>query len=159
MGSLRTLVVLSLLALAGCVASAEDDADITEEAFSAGSGEACGGPAHVRCADGLVCKTKSSSPDAEGTCVTGGATCLALPACLLGHEKIPDASACPNDGSACYERTLCGRTIWCTGPGDPPPDVDLGAGPGEHCGGISGKPCRKGLACDTSEGLSYGVCR
>lgn len=123
-------VPTALAILSGC-SGAEDstttDRDLTENAppasnkrkkelpIGAAAGEACGGAAAMACAPGLECKLESSAPGAKGTCIAGVVTCLALPTCDIGHEPVSGPDACAKgDGAVCYERKLCGKTVWCT---------------------------------------------
>lgn len=42
--------------------------------------------------------------------------CEAYPVCDEGHTEVSDSSGCLQDDAVCYERSMCGYTIWCTGP-------------------------------------------
>jgi hypothetical protein len=42
------------------------------------------------------------------------AVCEAYPACDEGDLQVAEASAC-EAGTACYERSICGTAIWCSG--------------------------------------------
>jgi hypothetical protein len=124
-------------------------------------GETCGGPTNIKCKTGLTCKKRAgASATAKGKCTAPVAQCEAIPTCDEGHQKVSGPSACLQDDAACYKRSMCGQSIWCTGPaeggggGDGP-----GAGPGEMCGGFAGTQCRAGLRCDNSRGLNTGYCR
>lgn len=46
----------------------------------------------------------------------GGNNCTAMPACDGDDQRVANASACLQDDARCYTRSLCGQTIWCTGP-------------------------------------------
>jgi hypothetical protein len=41
--------------------------------------------------------------------------CPALPSCEPGDTKVPGPASCLQDDAACYARSACGMTIWCTG--------------------------------------------
>lgn len=126
-------------------------------------GETCGGTARIKCKTGLTCKTTSTRSNAKGKCIAAPVTCQAIPTCDTGHSAVASASDCLQDDAECYKRSMCGRTIWCTGPSSPPPGGGGGggggAGAGEMCGGFAGTPCRAGLRCDNSLGLNTGRCR
>jgi len=47
------------------------------------------------------------------------AICLAMPVCDPGHEEVDSEADCLQDDAVCYSNTLCGTTIWCTGPDAP----------------------------------------
>lgn len=42
--------------------------------------------------------------------------CSAYPGCDTGDKEVSSPSACLQDDARCYDRTMCGATIWCTGP-------------------------------------------
>jgi hypothetical protein len=44
------------------------------------------------------------------------AQCDGYPSCDPGHTKVPSPAQCLQDDAVCYPRSLCGITIWCTGP-------------------------------------------
>jgi hypothetical protein len=44
------------------------------------------------------------------------ANCMAFPSCDEGDSVVPSESACLLDDARCYPRTMCGSTIWCSGP-------------------------------------------
>jgi hypothetical protein len=45
-----------------------------------------------------------------------GVQCAAYPSCDAGDEEVASESACLQDDARCYQSSLCGSTIWCTGP-------------------------------------------
>lgn len=51
----------------------------------------------------------------EDSCVPE-ATCLAMPVCDDGETQVDSESDCLADDAVCYENSVCGSTIWCTGP-------------------------------------------
>jgi hypothetical protein len=130
----------------------------------AGEGETCGGTARIKCKAGLDCKRTTgaiATGTLKGKCTAAAVTCLAIPTCDDGHTKVASPDACLQDDAACYKRSMCGRTIWCTGPSSPAPPTagGTGAGPGQMCGGFAGTTCRAGLRCDNSLGINTGYCR
>jgi hypothetical protein len=48
----------------------------------------------------------------------GEAVCTAYPSCDLDDLEVESASGCLQDDARCYERSMCGATIWCTGPAE-----------------------------------------
>jgi hypothetical protein len=102
----------------------------------------CAGPPQAVCAGYPSCKAGyqqvAACPNDGTPCVTetmcGAAIlcaqipvmCEAYPSCDLGHWEVPSQSQCLQDDAVCYSRSLCGTTIWCTGP----LATDAGAGPG-----------------------------
>jgi hypothetical protein len=129
-------------------------------AQGAGEGETCGGATNIQCKTGLTCKKRTATAT-KGKCEAAQVTCQAIPTCDEGHQKVSGPDACLQDDAACYKRSLCGRTIWCTGPATTSggSGTSDGAGPGQLCGGFAGTRCRSGLTCDNSRGLNTGVCR
>ncbi len=125
----------------------------------AGEGETCGGASNIQCKAGLTCK-KRTERSTKGKCEAAQVTCQAIPTCDEGHQKVSGPDACLEGDAACYKRSMCGRTIWCTGPAEGGSSGgESGAGPGELCGGFAGTRCRAGLTCDNSRGINTGVCR
>ena len=85
--------------------------------------EPCEGEASCRdgylrmpfCAPGAHCETFTVCGTTV-VCQLDESQCDGYPACDPGHTKVNSASECLQDDAACYSRTACGITIWCTGP-------------------------------------------
>jgi hypothetical protein len=91
----------------------------------------CTGPGYTQCmveddcADGESCNTTDycdapiDNPNALVAC-TGRCealdNCLAVPVCDEGDSEVGSESECLQDDAVCYEREMCGVSIWCTGP-------------------------------------------
>jgi hypothetical protein len=96
-----------------------------------GAGEQCA--AFPSCQGGWVevssCNTKDCVPVTVcGTTILcrPDAQCDGYPSCDAGHTTVGSPAQCLQDDAVCYSRSLCGSTIWCTGPiaqdaGGPPP--------------------------------------
>jgi hypothetical protein len=59
-------------------------------------------------------------------CARDLSLCDGYPACDPGDTQVPSPSQCLQDDAVCYQRSVCGSTIWCTGArpqdgGAPPP--------------------------------------
>jgi hypothetical protein len=63
-------------------------------------------------APGSASPAGSSSGNAGG----GGRICTAAPSCDPGDKTVASKSGCLQDDARCYQRSLCGQTITCTGP-------------------------------------------
>jgi hypothetical protein len=79
----------------------------------------CGGEPPVCAAIALLCEEGEVENDSNGDgcadeCVPV-ATCLAFPVCDEGETEVEGPSDCLQDDAVCYENTVCGSTIWCTG--------------------------------------------
>jgi hypothetical protein len=128
-------------------------------------GEVCGGAANIKCKADLACKTQTGAtpaPGGKGKCFAVSVQCQAFPSCDVGHNAVASADDCLDGDAACYKRTMCGRSIWCTGTtnsSSEPAEEDTGAARGEPCGGFAGITCASGLRCDNSRGLNAGYCR
>jgi hypothetical protein len=59
--------------------------------------------------------------------------CEAYPACNEGDMEVDSSTGCLQDDAVCYERELCGTTIWCTGPGYTQCMIDEDCAGGETC--------------------------
>jgi hypothetical protein len=81
----------------------------------------------------VACTAAEPEPT-SGTDSELAVVCMAMPVCDENDYDVPDESACPQDDSRCYSRTMCGKTIWCAGARttEPPitclaiPSCDLG---------------------------------
>jgi hypothetical protein len=64
----------------------------------------------------VACGGTAEAPSQDSQDITGGDTfqCEGFPACDDGDTQVPSSSDCLQDDATCYERTLCGTTIWCT---------------------------------------------
>ena len=95
----------------------QDDAVCYERSLC-GYSSWCTGPASS-CAP-LACAPEEVAIDSDedgctDTCVAPE-ECEAFPSCDEGHQAVASATECLQDDAVCYERSLCGSTIWCTGP-------------------------------------------
>lgn len=128
---------------------------------------ACDGPGGDVCpAIALLCDEGYSPDDTDGdgcedACVPD-AQCEAIPQCHEGDVEVASSSDCLQDDAVCYELSLCGTTIWCTGPSSPPPVNcldDSECADGERCDTEnycdSPTDCPDGLDCIA---LCYGRC-
>lgn len=52
-----------------------------------------------------------------GVTIACEAQCDGYPSCDPGDTKVASQADCAQDDATCYPRSLCGITIWCTGPG------------------------------------------
>eukprot|EP01064_Diplonema_japonicum_P014285 TRINITY_DN2186_c1_g3_i2.p1 TRINITY_DN2186_c1_g3~~TRINITY_DN2186_c1_g3_i2.p1 ORF type:complete len:457 (+),score=110.49 TRINITY_DN2186_c1_g3_i2:54-1373(+) len=92
------------------------------------------------CADITVCgddsckvaPTECAAPPCQHLCMKGG--CDERPSCSAGDNRI--RGPCPAD-TACYDRTVCGRTIRCVGSGT----ACCLDRPSCRAGETAGKPC------------------
>lgn len=48
-------------------------------------------------------------------CLADTSQCNVYPECNAGDTQVATKSQCIQDDAACYSRTTCGVTIWCTG--------------------------------------------
>ena len=58
-------------------------------------------------------------------CESQTSQCDAYPTCDPGHIQVGSPSQCFQDDAVCYPRSICGTTIWCTGPSN---DAGIDAG-------------------------------
>jgi hypothetical protein len=78
-----------------------------------------------------------------------GAQCEAYPACDQGDWEVPNSSACLQDDARCYQREICGYSIWCTG-GAACPEIAPVCPAGEVPADLDGDGCAlecKPVAC------------
>lgn len=76
----------------------------------------------VACGGDVVSTDATSAPKAASASSSADpsdpsdptAVCEAFPVCDEGDRQVSDAAAC-EPGTACYERSICGSTIWCSG--------------------------------------------
>jgi len=58
----------------------------------------------------------ASSSQASGGAQGGSVgACRGIPSCDSGDEQVSGPSACLQDDARCYQRAVCGTSIWCTG--------------------------------------------
>ena len=103
------------------------------------------------CTDASDC-TEVNCGELTLYCASPDITCDAYPGCQDGHVEVDGPQDCLFDNADCYEVTLCGTTIWCTGESDAEcPPCDEGSCEGGVAGGTPLVQCDDGT-------IAHGIC-